>query len=93
MSIANNSVNAATVRHINKDHITISPATGYSVTLFNIIGTTGSVEAIVAADDGSETIRLLVAAPEAGRLMQIKKHEPTGIVDITYSDPERKDHV
>jgi hypothetical protein len=82
-------INPATVRYISKDHITISPAKGYSVTLFNVVEGS-AVEAIVTADDGSETIRLLVAAPEPGRFMQIKKHEPTGIVNIIYQD---KPHV
>lgn len=76
--------NPATVRHIDKDHVTISPAEGYSVTVFTV--SDGAVEACVTADDGSETIRLLIAAPEPGRAMQIKKHEPSGVVDITYSD-------
>jgi len=50
-----------TVRHLSKDHLMISPAPGYSVTVFNLKG--GNIEAIVAADDGTETIRLLVAGP------------------------------
>lgn len=74
----------AIVRHISKDHVTIAPAKGYSVILFNVADK--SVEAVVAADDGSETIRLLVAAPGAGRSMQIKTHQPTGIVNIYYTD-------
>lgn len=72
----------ATIRHISKDHITISPAKGYSVVLFNLHD--GNVEAIVAAHDGSETIRLLVAGPGPDQNMAIKTHAISGIVDIFY---------
>jgi hypothetical protein len=74
----------ATVRHVTKDHVTITPSPDYSVTVFTI--SNGAVEAIVAADDGSETIRLLIAAPEPGRTMRIERDEPTGFVDIKYLD-------
>lgn len=75
-------VSPVTVRHIGKDHVTIAPAPGYSVVLFNL--TDGNVEAVVAADDGSETIRLLIAGPEPHQNMAIKTHKPTGIIDILY---------
>jgi hypothetical protein len=81
-------VSPATVRHVNKDHITISPAKGYSVTVFNVEGD-GNIEALVTANDGSETIRLLVAAPGKGRSLKIEKHEPTGIVNLIYKDIPR----
>lgn len=82
----------AVVRHITKNHITITPAKDYDVTVFNVIGTTGDVEAIVAADDGSETIRLLITAPAAGQKMQIKRDEASGVINIIYTT-EGKDHV
>lgn len=74
----------AIVRHITKDHVTIAPAGNYGVTVFNI--SDEFIEAIVAADDGSETFRLLVEAPGPGRVVKIAKHAPTGIVDIKYSE-------
>ncbi len=80
-------VSPATVRYINKNHVTISPAKGFSVTLFNLVN--GNVEAVVAADDGSETIRLLVAGPGPTQTMAIKSHKPTGIVDILYAEKLR----
>lgn len=80
----NNNFPPATVRHISKDHVTIAPGKGYGVTVFNVADI--GVEAIVAADDGSETIRLLVEAPGPKRTMTIKRHEPTGIIDIIYQD-------
>jgi hypothetical protein len=73
----------AVVRHIDRNHVTIAPATGYSVVLFNL--TDGNVEAIVAADDGSETIRLLVAGPEANQTMSIQT-DKSGVVDIVYAE-------
>ena len=62
----------ATVRHISKDHVRITPAPGWSVVLFNV-STAGAVaEAVVTSDDGSETIRLGVAAPKVGQYMNVK---------------------
>lgn len=73
---------AATVRHITKNHVTIIPAKGWSVTVFNL--TDRDVEAIVAADDGSEVIRLLVAGPSESQTMSIKT--TNGVVDIVYTE-------
>lgn len=79
-----NTIIPAVVRHINRDLITIAPAEGFSVTVFNVAD--AHIEALVAADDGSETIRLLVEAPGPKRTMSIKRHAPTGIVNIEYAD-------
>jgi hypothetical protein len=77
---------AVTVRHISKNHVTICAAEFYSVVLFNLAD--GNVEAIVAADDGSETIRLLIAGPGENQTMSIKTHD-TGVVDIVYAETEK----
>ena len=77
----------ATVRHITRDHVHITPAKGFSVTVFSIAA--AHVEAIVVSDDGFETIRLLIEAPGPTRTMTISKHEISGDVDIIYSE---KDH-
>lgn len=74
----------ATVRHVSKDHVTIHAGPGYTVTIFSVGDT--EVEAVVAADDGQETIRLKLALPGDGRTMEIKRHPPTGIIDIIYKD-------
>lgn len=76
------STNAATVRHLNANHVTISPSKHYSVVMFNL--TDGNVEALVAADDGDETIRLLIAGPGPNQTMSIKT-DPWGVVDIVYT--------
>lgn len=75
----------AVVRHINRNHVTIAPAHGYSVTVFNLAE--GTVEAIICADDGTETIRLLVAGPGPRQTMAITTDQlGTGVVDIKYAD-------
>jgi hypothetical protein len=71
-----------TVRHINRDHIIITPGKGYSVTVFKLGGNGGDLEALVSADDGSETIRLLVAGPRADQAMVISTDDE-GVVSIT----------
>jgi hypothetical protein len=75
--------NSTTVRHITKDHVVIHPADGYSAILFNLAG--GNVEAVIAADDGSETIRLLILGPGPTQTMRIKTEED-GTVDIMYME-------
>lgn len=77
---------SATVRHLTKNHVTIAPERGYSVTLFNLTG--GNVEAIVTADDGSETIRLLVVGPGPDQTMSITTDEKSGVVNIVYAKTE-----
>lgn len=81
--MAQTNASPVTVRHVSKNHVVIAPATGYSVVLFNL--TDGNVEAIVSADDGSETIRLLVAGPDGNQTMSIKTLD-NGIVDIVYTE-------
>ena len=79
-------MSVATVKHLSKDRVRITPAAGWSVVIFNI--TTLGAEAVVVADDGSETIRLRVAPPEPGRFMNVE----IGVagnergVDIVYGD-------
>jgi hypothetical protein len=73
----------AVVRHIDKNHVTIAPARGYRVIVFSLRD--GSVEAVLASDDGSETSRLLVASPGPTQNMAIKTLD-NGIVDILYSE-------
>jgi hypothetical protein len=80
--MANNS-NSITVRHIDKDHILIQPAKGYSIVLFKLAN--GNIEALAASDDGEETIRLLVLGPEPDQTMSILNCED-GSVEITYED-------
>jgi hypothetical protein len=84
MSFDPNRASAAVVRHISKDMVTITPAEGYSVTLFKVVG--GNVEALVAADDGSETFRLLVAGPGLDRTMTIKTTD--GVTYFVYAKKE-----
>lgn len=73
----------AIVKHLTKDHVRITPAAGYSVVVFNVSGS--DVEAVVAADDGSETIRLTVAAPGSGRTLAITTKDGN-VVDLIYQD-------
>jgi hypothetical protein len=77
------SISAATVRHVSKNHVTMTPGKGYSITLFNIKG--GTVEAFVSADDGGETIRLLVAGPQPGQMISIMT-DRIGVVHVLYAD-------
>ena len=79
-------MSVATVKHLSKDHVRITPAFGWSVVIFNV--TTAGAEAVVVADDGSETIRLRIAPPETGRFMNIKvgHAENERGVDIVYGD-------
>lgn len=72
----------ATATHISRDHIRITVAEGYEVTLFTIQGT--DVEAIVVAQDGTEAARLRVQAPKADERMTIEKTQD-GSVDIFYA--------
>lgn len=76
--------NAVTVRHASKNHVVITPAEGYSVVLFNLAE--GNVEVVVVAEDGSETIRLLVAGPGPDQSMGIDTDPKTGVVNIVYRD-------
>jgi len=69
----------ATVKHLTKNHVQITPAEGYSVIL---MGKSGNLEAIVAADDGSETIRLRIEPAAAGYTMSAKVGYR--VVDIRY---------
>lgn len=73
---------AAIARHISKNHVNIIASPGYHMVLFTLKD--GNVEAVVAADDGSETIRLLVAGPSPTQHMAIK-NTPEG-VDIMYAE-------
>jgi len=61
---------AAIVSHLTKDHVRIIPSAGWKVVIFNI--TTTDAEAVVIADDGSETIRLHIAPPKLGQFMTVK---------------------
>jgi hypothetical protein len=74
---------AATVRHINKNQVTIAPAKGYSVVLFTIGKIGGDIEVLVVSDDGSDTFRLLIAGPDPDQTMAIRTLD-SGIVDILY---------
>lgn len=76
-----------TVRHVSKNVVTIVTAAGYRVTLFNL--SDGKVEAVVSADDGSETIRLLVAGPSPSQTMAIKTDKATGVITISYGEKPR----
>ena len=71
----------ATIRHMSKDHVTISTVRGFTVTTFTL--SEGNVEAVVTADDGSETIRLLVAGPGPHQTMSISTDEH-GVVHFEY---------
>ena len=72
---------STTVQHITKNLVVITPAKGYSVITITLAD--GNVEALVAADDGSETIRLLVAGPTSDQEMIIRNW-PDGCVHFTY---------
>ena len=76
---------STTVRHITKDRVVITPARGYSVVLFTIGKGGGDIEALVVSDDGSDTIRLLVAGPADSQTMSLKSDE-FGVVEIIYSE-------
>lgn len=78
---------SATVRHLTKNHVTIAPERGYSVTLFNLVG--GNVEAIVSANDGSETIRLLVVGPGPAQTLSITT-DASGVVNFVYAETEEE---
>jgi len=72
------------VRHVDKDHVVITPGKGYSVAVFNIGKIGGDLEAVVVADDGSDTIRLLVAGPTPDQHMAIRTNDD-GSVSILYA--------
>lgn len=75
-------VSAATVRHLSKDFVRITPGPGWSVVLFNC----GSrIEAMVTSHDGNETIRLGLAPPRAGQAVNVKITEDRG-ADVSYVD-------
>lgn len=82
--MASTDITPVTVRHINKNHVTISASSEYSVVLFKLTG--GNVEAVVTANDGSEAIRLLISGPDPDQELTIKTHKPTGIIDILYTE-------
>lgn len=74
----------AVVRHVTRDHVTIAPRDGYSVVTFNIRAGT-AIEAIVTADDGSETVRLLVAGPTPDQTVSIERAKTApNITNIYY---------
>jgi hypothetical protein len=80
---------AATVRHLSKDHIVIAPGKGYSVTVFTLGQVAGGdVEALVAADDGSETIRLLVAGPREDQAMMLRTRADRAVSIIYTKKPD-----
>jgi hypothetical protein len=72
------------VRHISKNVVTICASEEYSITLFKLKD--GNVEAALAANDGSETIRLLIAGPTSSQTISIETHKPTGVVTIKYEE-------
>lgn len=74
----------AVVRHVTRHHVTIAPKAGYSVTIFTVTAEGAGVEAIVAADNGTETVRLLVAAPHKGESMSIQYDAETNVTNIFY---------
>ena len=71
----------ATVQHLTKDHVLITPDKGYSVVMFK-----GSedIEAIVTSDDGEETIRLRVEQPRSSQKISFKACQ-NGAVEILYT--------
>lgn len=75
----------ASVRHISKRHVQIRTEEGYGITVFNVKGNK-DIEVIVAAHDGSETIRLKVDAP-ADQTVSIEWGlDEVGVVNIMYED-------
>jgi hypothetical protein len=78
------------VRHLTKDHILIVPAANYYITTFNIGAAGGDVEALVACNDGSETIRLLIAGPAPDQKMSITRLDDGGVSIIYSPNPKEE---
>jgi hypothetical protein len=75
----------AVARHVSRDHVTITPRYGYSVVVFNFSTFGGApIEAIIAAADGSETVRLLVAGPGSAQTISIETETRCNQPDITH---------
>lgn len=74
----------ATVRYLSKNHIRITPAPGWQVVIFD--ASSVGVEAVVTADDGTETICLGIAPPTVDQKMSILIGVPGNDrgVDVLY---------
>lgn len=77
---------ATTVRHINKNTVVITPAPGFTVTIFNI--TEGKfIDALVT--DGTETIKLTLEGPDLAYGVTISHDEDTNETRIIYAEKPR----
>lgn len=74
----------ASVRHISKRHVQIRIGEGFGVTIFNVRGR--DMEVVVAAHDGSETIRLKVDVPPDQTTSIEWATDEVGVVNILWSD-------
>lgn len=73
--------NAAIVRHIDRNNVSIKAAENYTVAVFNVRNGR-EIDAFVTADDGSETIRLRLEGPtEAiGVVIEYSEHANETII-------------
>jgi hypothetical protein len=74
--------NVTTVRHLDRDHIVITPAPGSHVTVFNF----ADVEALIVDKHGAETIRVKLADPDEGQNVMVQTR-PDGVVHVIYTRP------
>ncbi len=79
--MADNIPEIASVRHVTKNHVVIVCSVGYKVAVFNI-SESRQAEAIITADDGSETIRLHLEGPTDTQGIQIDGDDR--VMHITY---------
>ncbi len=75
-------IGIAKAEHISKNHVRITVAEHYEITVFNIQGS--DVEVVIVAYDGTEAARLRVAAPVDDERMIIDKAQDGSVVDIRY---------
>jgi hypothetical protein len=75
-----------TVRHLDKNTVVISPAPGWSVTIFNV--SEGKfIDAFVT--DGSETIKLSLEGPDLAYGVKVQHDETTGETHVIYVEKPR----
>lgn len=78
---------SATVRPISRDRYMIVPAPGITIVVFR--NHDGSADAMVMNKDRTETTRLRIEPPEAGRELAIVRNED-GAIEVIYHNGVNK---